>query len=79
VRAVSFGFIFQTFNLVPAFSAHENVEAALHPLGVRHAERTARVAAALNSAGPGDRAQHLPGQPGTRSSPCSTRCGGSAS
>jgi len=62
VRARSFGFIFQTFNLVPTLSAHENVEAALIPLGVRHAERSVRVAAALDSVGLGDRAQHLPGE-----------------
>jgi putative ABC transport system ATP-binding protein len=62
VRADSFGFIFQTFNLVPTLSAHENVEAALVPLGVRRAERDARVAAALDSVGLGDRAQHLPGE-----------------
>jgi putative ABC transport system ATP-binding protein len=62
VRASSFGFIFQTFNLVPTLTAHENVEAALIPLGVHHAERHARVAAALDSVGLGDRAQHLPGE-----------------
>src|SRR5580693_5060926 len=43
VRAGSFGFIFQTFNLVPTLSAHENVEAALIPLGIGHTERHARV------------------------------------
>ena len=62
VRAGSFGFIFQTFNLVPTLSAHENVEAALIPLGVHHAQRRERVAAALDSVGLGDRAQHLPGE-----------------
>jgi putative ABC transport system ATP-binding protein len=62
VRAGSFGFIFQTFNLVPTLSAHENVEAALIPLGVRSAQRRERVAAALDSVGLGDRAQHLPGE-----------------
>jgi putative ABC transport system ATP-binding protein len=55
VRASSFGFIFQTFNLVPTLTAHENVEAALIPLGVRHAERRARVTAALDSVGLADR------------------------
>jgi putative ABC transport system ATP-binding protein len=62
VRAGSFGFIFQTFNLVPTLSAHENVEAALIPLGVPHSQRRDRVAAALDSVGLGDRAQHLPGE-----------------
>jgi putative ABC transport system ATP-binding protein len=62
VRAGSFGFIFQTFNLIPTLSAHENVEAALIPLGVPHTQRRARVAAALDSVGLGDRAEHLPGE-----------------
>jgi putative ABC transport system ATP-binding protein len=62
VRADSFGFIFQTFNLIPTLTAHENVEAALIPLGIRHAERHARVTAALDNVGLGDRAQHLPGE-----------------
>ena len=62
VRASSFGFNFQTFNLVPTLNAHENVEAALIPLGIHLAERRARVAAALDSVGLGDRAQHLPGE-----------------
>jgi putative ABC transport system ATP-binding protein len=62
VRANSFGFIFQTFNLVPTLTAHENVEAALIPLGIRLPDRRARVAAALDGVGLGDRAQHLPGE-----------------
>jgi putative ABC transport system ATP-binding protein len=62
VRASSFGFIFQTFNLVPTLSAHENVEAALIPLGIGHAERHTQVDAALDGVGLGDRAQHLPGE-----------------
>jgi putative ABC transport system ATP-binding protein len=62
VRATSFGFIFQTFNLVPTLTAAENVEAALIPLGVRHKERRDKTLAALDSVGLGDRAQHLPGE-----------------
>jgi putative ABC transport system ATP-binding protein len=62
VRASSFGFIFQTFNLIPTLNAHENVETALIPLGLRLEQRRARVAAALDSVGLGDRAQHLPGE-----------------
>ena len=61
-RAVSIGFIFQTFNLVPTLSAAENVEAALIPLHTGHAERRRRVAAALESVGLGDRARHLPSE-----------------
>jgi putative ABC transport system ATP-binding protein len=62
VRASSFGFIFQTFNLIPTLSAQENVEAALVPLGIHLAGRRARVRAALDSVGLADRAQHLPGE-----------------
>src|SRR5262249_45415536 len=62
VRADSFGFIFQTFNVAPTRSAAENVEAALIPLRTGHAERHRRVAAALESVGLGDRARHLPGE-----------------
>jgi putative ABC transport system ATP-binding protein len=62
VRATSFGFIFQTFNLIPTLTAAENVEAALIPLAVRHAERRDKVTSALDSVGLGDRAQHLPGE-----------------
>ena len=62
VRASSFGFIFQTFNLVPTLTAAENAEAALIPLGVPHARRRERVEKALASVGLGDRAQHLPAE-----------------
>jgi putative ABC transport system ATP-binding protein len=62
VRASSFGFIFQTFNLVPTLTAAENAEAALIPLGINHALRRERVTAALDSVGLGDRAQHLPAE-----------------
>ena len=62
VRASSFGFIFQTFNLVPTLSAQENVEAALIPLGVHAGPRRARTSAALDSVRLADRAQHLPGE-----------------
>jgi putative ABC transport system ATP-binding protein len=62
VRASSFGFIFQTFNLVPTLTAAENAEAALIPLGISHAQRRMRVRAALDSVGLGDRAQHLPAE-----------------
>jgi putative ABC transport system ATP-binding protein len=62
VRASSFGFIFQTFNLVPTLTAHENVEAALVPLGVHHTQRHKRVEEALDSVALADRAQHLPAE-----------------
>jgi putative ABC transport system ATP-binding protein len=62
VRAHSFGFIFQTFNLVPTLSAAENVEAALIPLHMNIGQRRARVAAALESVDLADRARHLPSE-----------------
>jgi putative ABC transport system ATP-binding protein len=60
LRARSFGFIFQTFNLVPTLSAAENVETALVPLGVRAHERRRRAAEALEEVGLGDRLHHAP-------------------
>ncbi len=62
VRAVSMGFIFQTFNLIPTLSALENVEVALVPLGVGAAERQARATAALENVGLRERARHLPSE-----------------
>ncbi|MGD0923985.1 MAG: ABC transporter ATP-binding protein [Streptosporangiaceae bacterium] len=62
VRAVSMGFIFQTFNLIPTLNALENVEVALVPLGTGAAERQARATAALENVGLGDRARHLPSE-----------------
>jgi putative ABC transport system ATP-binding protein len=62
VRATSFGFIFQSFNLIPTLTAAENVETALIPLGLHRGERREKTAAALDSVGLGDRAQHLPGE-----------------
>jgi putative ABC transport system ATP-binding protein len=62
VRATSFGFIFQSFNLIPTLTAAENAEAALIPLGLHRGERRERVKTALDSVGLGDRAHHLPGE-----------------
>ncbi len=62
LRARAFGFVFQTFNLLPTLSAQENVEAALVPFGVRGPERRRRALAALEELGLGDRASHLPSE-----------------
>ncbi|HWF81127.1 MAG TPA: ABC transporter ATP-binding protein [Streptosporangiaceae bacterium] len=62
IRATSFGFIFQTFNLIPTLSAQENVEAALVPLGVGTAQRRARAADALADVGLAERRKHLPSE-----------------
>ena len=60
VRARNFGFVFQTFNLMPTLSAAENVETALVPLGVKADERRRRAAASLEEVGLGDRLHHVP-------------------
>src|SRR5437763_12702551 len=51
VRASSFGFIFQSFNLIPTLTAAENAEAALIPLGLPGKVRHEQVQAALASVG----------------------------
>jgi putative ABC transport system ATP-binding protein len=62
VRARSFGFVFQGFNLIPTLSARENVETALVPLGVHGAQRERRAADALADVGLADRAGHVPSE-----------------
>jgi putative ABC transport system ATP-binding protein len=62
LRAKQFGFIFQSFNLIPTLTARENVETALVPLRVRAAERRRRATWALDEVGLADRAGHLPGE-----------------
>jgi putative ABC transport system ATP-binding protein len=62
LRARSFGFIFQTFNLVPTLTAAENVEAALVPLGITAPQRRQRAATALAEVGLEDRVHHLPSE-----------------
>lgn len=62
LRARSFGFVFQSFNLIPTLTAAENVEAGLVPLGVAATERRRRALAALDELGLGDRAAHVPSE-----------------
>jgi putative ABC transport system ATP-binding protein len=62
LRARAFGFVFQSFNLIPTLNARENVETALVPLGVGSDERRRRATAALEVLGLGGRAEHLPGE-----------------
>jgi putative ABC transport system ATP-binding protein len=62
VRAGSIGFVFQTFNLIPTLSAHENVEVALIPQHLSAAERRQRATEALASVGLAERASHLPSE-----------------
>lgn len=56
------GFIFQTFNLLPVYTAYENVEFPLLLLHVPATERRRRVMEALESVGLADRADSRPAQ-----------------
>ena len=56
------GFIFQTFNLLPVYTAFENVEFPLLLLGMSGDERRRAVMAALEWVGLADRARSWPAQ-----------------
>src|SRR5439155_7162126 len=62
LRARQFGFVFQTFNLIPTLTAEENVATALVPLGVAGPERRQRARASLADVGLAERVRHLPGE-----------------
>ena len=62
LRAKHFGYVFQSFNLIPTLNARENVETALVPLGLPAGERRQRAVRALTEVGLEDRAGHLPGE-----------------
>ncbi len=56
------GFVFQTFNLLPRFSALDNVELPLFYRGVPRRERRRRAREVLELVGLGDRIHHLPSE-----------------
>jgi putative ABC transport system ATP-binding protein len=60
LRRQKIGFVFQTFNLIPVFTAAENVEYPLLIQGIGSRERRQRVAEALESVGLSARAQQRP-------------------
>ncbi len=60
LRREKIGFVFQTFNLIPVFTASENVEYPLLVQQVSARERRHRVAEALDSVGLAARANHRP-------------------
>src|SRR5450631_3561826 len=60
LRREKIGFVFQTFNLIPVFTAAENVEFPLLVQGIPAQERRQRVAEALESVGLSARAGHRP-------------------
>jgi putative ABC transport system ATP-binding protein len=60
LRREKIGFVFQTFNLIPVFTAAENVEFPLLVQGVPRSQRRDRVSDALLSVGLSDRRNHRP-------------------
>jgi putative ABC transport system ATP-binding protein len=62
IRLRAFGFVFQTFNLIPTLTALQNVEAKLAPTGISASALRERAVALLDEVGLGDRAEHLPTQ-----------------
>jgi putative ABC transport system ATP-binding protein len=60
IRAQSMGFVFQSFNLVPTLTAHENVALAAEYAGTSRRRSKAAAHEALASVGLSDRATHRP-------------------
>ncbi|MGD0830491.1 MAG: ABC transporter ATP-binding protein [Terracidiphilus sp.] len=60
LRRKKIGFVFQTFNLIPVFTAAENVEYPLLIQGIASSQRRQRVAEALESVGLTARANQRP-------------------
>ena len=62
VRNAEIGFVFQTFNLLPRYTALENVVLPLIYAGVGRTERLERGKKALESVSLGDRMDHKPNE-----------------
>ena len=62
VRNAEIGFVFQTFNLLPRYTALENVVLPLVYAGVGHNERMERGKKVLESVSLGDRMDHKPNE-----------------
>lgn len=60
LRSQVFGFIFQSYNLIPSFTVQENVEMQLRIAGV--ADPVQRAKEMLHMVGLGERLDHRPGQ-----------------
>ncbi len=61
-RAENIGFVFQTYNLLPALTAAENVAVPLIINGVKRKEAVERAGSVLEKVGMGDRTKSLPDQ-----------------
>ena len=62
IRNRRIGFVFQTFNLMPRYTALENVALPMVYAGLGTAERTARAQEVLHQVGLGDRMDHKPNE-----------------
>ena len=78
LRSRSFGFVFQSFNLIPTLTAQENVETALVPLHVSGSERQRRAREALDDRPRRPRAAHPRGVVGGRAAAHGYRQGAGA-
>ena len=70
LRRESIGFVFQSFNLIPALTAQENVEYPLLFNYHSRAVRARRAADLLSLVGLADRAHHYPRGFGNQINPC---------
>jgi putative ABC transport system ATP-binding protein len=59
-RMKNIGFVFQSYNLIPVFTAKENVEFIMHLQGKPKEEREERTAELLKAVGLGDRGESRP-------------------
>ena len=62
LRLVKMGFVFQNYNLLANFTAHENVESPMVLARVGRRERRQRTLSLLEKVGLADRAHHYPGE-----------------
>jgi len=62
IRNKEIGFVFQTFNLLPRYTARENVMLPLIYAGMPKHERLARATEVLEEVGLGDRVEHKPNE-----------------
>ena len=62
IRNHEIGFVFQTFNLLPRYTALENVALPMVYAGMGKAERMARAEEVLHQVGLGDRMDHRPNE-----------------